>query len=68
MIDQEFNREFTQDESPPLKKASIIGIWKHNKIRKLVQHHRNDQNRFTAEKTFDWMDDQYIPKLDKKVK
>ncbi len=41
MIDQEFNREFTQDESPPLKKATIVGIWRHNKIRKMVIHHKN---------------------------
>ena len=34
----------------------------------MIKHHKNDHNRFSAEKTFSWIDDQYIPKLDKKVK
>ena len=34
----------------------------------MIKHHKNDHKRFAAEKTFSWIDDQYIPKVDKKFK
>jgi len=48
--------EFTDlipEEYPRINKnATIVGIYRKNKIRKMVMHHRNDHNRFDAEKTF----------------
>ena len=45
--------DLTPEEYPRLNNnATIVGIWKKNKIRKMVYHHRTDHNRFDAEKTF----------------
>ncbi len=68
MIDPEFITDFTEDDCPPLKKASIIGIWKHNKVRRMIVHHKTHRQTYNTQKTFDWIDDQYIPKIDKKMK
>lgn len=42
MLDSEFTTDynFLKNECPPLKKASIVGIWKHNKIRRMIAHHK----------------------------
>ena len=51
-LESEFT-ELIPEEYPRINKnTTIVGIWRKNKIRKMVKHHRNDHNRFDAEKTF----------------
>ena len=40
MIDSEFTIAFTLDDAPAPKKASIVGISKHNKVRRMIIHHK----------------------------
>ena len=40
MIDPEFTYKFSLDDYPTLKDASIVGICRHNKVRKMVIHHK----------------------------
>lgn len=40
MLDSEFSADFNEDKCVPPKNATIVGIYKHNKIRKMIIHHR----------------------------
>jgi len=41
MIDSEFTTDFTVDDGPALEKASIVGICKHNQVRRMIIHHKS---------------------------
>jgi len=57
MIDSEFTTDFTINGGPALKKASIVGIWKHNQVRRMIIHHKSQRQTYNSKKTFDWIDD-----------
>ena len=68
MIDSEFTTDFTIDDGPALKKASIVGIWKHNQVRRMIIHHKTHRETYNSKKTSEWIEDQYDPKIDRKLK
>ena len=41
MIYSKFTTDFTLDDGPALEKASIVGICKHNQVRRMIIHHKS---------------------------
>ena len=40
MIDREFTGDFTHSECPKLPKGSIDGIWRRNKVKRMITQHK----------------------------
>ena len=40
-----------------LKKATLVGVWKQNSIRRMIYHHKTDTKFFNLKKSFKWVDD-----------
>ena len=41
MLEQEFSTDFTLDDFPALENATILGICKHNRVRRMIIHHKS---------------------------
>ena len=57
MSDSEFTISDVKNNCPRLKKASVVGIWKENPLRKLIFHHYRHKKTFTRQKAHGWIDD-----------
>ena len=51
----EFQTEFNF-KGHHLKKATIVGIDKHNTVRKMIYHHKLHHKTFDYQKTFNWIE------------
>ena len=53
LSESDFSNLKTKGQRRINKNATIVGIWRKNKIRKMIMHHQNYRNHFVADKTFE---------------
>ncbi|MEC9381764.1 MAG: hypothetical protein VX984_01610 [Thermodesulfobacteriota bacterium] len=41
----------------PLRKATLLGIWKENHVRRLIYHHKINRKVSVSKNTLNWIED-----------